>query len=317
MPSTENVCLLGGSGFVGTELATQLIKRGMTVRVLSRDVRRMKALRVVPGLEIRQVDPYDSTALNAALEGQDAVINLVGILNESVGRGGTFRQAHVDLTQNLITAAKANDINRVVQIGALHADADNGPSEYLRSKGTAANLLLASGLDATLVCPSVIFGNGDGLFNRFANLLHAVPVMPLACAETRFAPVYVGDVAEVICNALDDPETIGKKLNLCGPDIFTLREIVQYTADTLAIKRTIISLPDALAKLQGAVMEWVPGKPFSRDNFNSMQVDSVCEECDTPQPTPVHKIVPTYLGHNNRQSRLQRYRQLARRGEQN
>jgi len=161
----------------------------------------------------------------------------------------------------------------------------------------------------------VVFGNGDGLFTRFANLLHAMPFMPLACADARFAPVYVGDVAKQITLAIDDPEFIGQSVNLCGPEVFTLREIVQYTADVLEIKRPIIGLPDGIAKIQAWVMEWVPGKPFSRDNFNSMQVDSVCEDSDSRQPTSVHKIVPTYLGKMNRQSRLQHYRELARRDE--
>lgn len=311
MATSQNVCLLGGSGFVGTELASQLVSRGNNIKVLSRDLRRLKALRVVPSIEVEEVDPYDSDALASALHGQDVVINLVGILNPSLG--GSFEQAHAGLAKNLIEAANKSGVRRVIQISALHAESADAPSEYLRTKGEAVKLLRESGLDVTFFCPSVIFGNGDGLFSRFANLLRAMPVMPLACADTRFAPVYVGDVAKQISDSLDDPQTYGKAINLCGPEIFTLREIVQYTADVLEIKRKIFGLPDAIAKFQGFMMEFVPGKPFSRDNFYSLQVDSVCEECDETQPTPVGKIVPTYLGKMNRQSRLQHYRQNARR----
>ncbi len=315
MSSTKNICLIGGSGFVGTELAGQLARQGKNIRVLSRDVRKMKSLRVVPTIDVVEVDPYNVEALTAALRDQDVVINLVGILNTSVGRGGTFEDAHVGLAQNLVTACETANVSRFIQISSLKADAEDAPSEYLRSKGKATAILQASNLDLTVFCPSVIFGNGDGLFTRFANLLHAMPFMPLACADSRFAPVYVGDVAAEITKAIDDPDTTGKSYNLCGPDVFTLREIVEYTAEVLEIKRNIVGLPDAVAKIQAFFMELVPGKPFSRDNYNSLQVDSICEDCDSKMPTHVRKIVPTYLGKMNRQSRLQHYRELAGRDE--
>lgn len=313
MSSTQNICLIGGSGFVGTELAGQLIRQGKNVRVLSRDVRKMKSLRVVPTVDVVQVDPYNPDELAAALKGQDIVINLVGILNTSIGRGGTFDEAHIGLAKNIVAACNAADIKRVIQMSSLKADAEDAPSDYLRSKGEATDILKASSLDLTIFCPSVIFGNGDGLFTRFANLLHAMPFMPLACADARFAPVYVGDVAAEMIKAIDDPSTIGKSFNLCGPDIFTLREIVEYTAEVLEIKRNIIGLPNGIAKIQAFFMELIPGKPFSRDNYNSLQIDSICEDCDSALPTPVRKIVPTYLGKMNRQSRLQHYREMARR----
>lgn len=313
MASSQNVCLIGGSGFVGTELAAQLAGKNRSIRVLSRDLRKMKSLRVVPTVEVLQVDPHDVDALTDALRDQDVVINLVGILNTSVGVGGTFDEAHIGLASNIVEAARKSGVKRIVQLSSLHADASNGPSEYLRSKGKAAVLLQESGLPLTIFCPSVIFGNGDGLFTRFANLLRAMPFMPLACPDARFAPVYVGDVAQQIVSAIDDPSTIGKSFNLCGPDEFTLREIVEYTAEVLEIKRTIIGLPDGVAKIQAFVMELIPGKPFSRDNYDSLQVDSICGDPGSTQPTPVRKIVPTYLGKMNRQSRLQHYRELARR----
>ena len=295
MSNTQNVCLIGGSGFLGTELADQISRMdGKNITVLTRDVRRMRSLRVVPTVNVIQVDPYDPEALATAFENQDVVINLVGILNTSVG--GTFEDAHVKLAENIVYAAKKQNTSRLLQVSSLHADAENGPSEYLRTKGQAAQILNQSGLPVTIFCPSVIFGNGDGLFTRFANLLQAMPFMPLACAEARFAPVYVGDVAKSIVDAINDPATIGQSYNLCGPEIFSLQEIVQYTADVLEIKRKIIPLPNAIAKVQAFMMELVPGKPFSRDNYNSLQIDSVCEDGDSQQPTSVGKIVPTYLG---------------------
>ena len=312
MSNSQNICLIGGSGFLGTELADQISRvGGKSITVLTRDVRKIRSLRVVPTVNVVEVDPYDPEALATALENQDVVINLVGILNKSVG--ANFEDAHVKLAENIIYAAKKQNTNRLIQISSLHADAEKGPSEYLRTKGKAAQLLKQSGLPVTIFCPSVIFGNGDGLFTRFANLLHAMPFMPLACAEARFAPVYVGDVAKRVVDAIDDQTTISQSYNLCGPEIFTLQEIVQYTADVLEIKRKIIPLPNAIAKVQAFMMELVPGKPFSRDNYNSLQIDSVCEDTDSSQATSVGKIVPTYLGKMNRQSRLQHYREIARR----
>ena len=315
MSSNNNICLIGGSGFIGTELASQLAGAGKNIRVLSRDLRKMKSLRVVPTVEVQQVDPHDEASLTHALADQDVVINLVGILNQSIGKGGTFAEAHTGLAKNIASASKKAGVKQIIQISSLHADAENGPSEYLRTKGEACNILKDSGIPVTIFCPSVVFGNGDGLFTRFANLLQAMPFMPLACADARFSPVYVGDVARQITLAVDDADFIGKSVNLCGPEVFTLREIVQYTADVLEIKRPIIGLPDGIAKIQAWIMELIPGKPFSRDNFDSMQVDSVCDDSDSHQPTSVQKIVPTYLGKMNRQSRLQHYRELARRDE--
>lgn len=315
MSSLKKICLIGGSGFLGTELAGQLINRGHQVRVLSRDLRKMRSLRVVPAIDVQQVDPYDTESLASAIEDQDVVINLVGILNTSVGKGGSFEEAHVNLASNIRQACTSTGVKRVIQISSLKADASDAPSEYLRSKGRAADILRDSELDLTIFCPSVIFGNGDGLFTRFANLLQAMPFMPLACPDARFAPVYVGDVAGRVIDAIDDPDTIGHSYNLCGPDILTLREIVEYTAEVLDISRPIFGLPNAAAKAQAFVMEMIPGKPFSRDNYQSLQVDSICESCDGTAPTSIKKIVPTYLGKMNRQSRLQHYRELARRDE--
>ena len=195
MSSHSNICLIGGSGFIGTELAAQLSSAGKNIRVLSRDIRKMKSLRVVPTVDVQQVDPHDEESLTQALIGQDVVINLVGILNQSIGKGGTFAEAHVGLAKNIAAAAKKTQVKQIIQISSLHADAENGPSEYLKTKGEACNILKDSGVPLTVFCLSVVFGNGDGLFTRFANLLHAMPFMPLACPDARFAPVYVGDVA--------------------------------------------------------------------------------------------------------------------------
>src|SRR5690606_24072415 len=134
----------------------------------------------------------------------------------------------------------------------------------------------------------------------------------LACPQARFAPVYVGDVVERIVSSLDDPETWGRRLELCGPEIFTLREIVEYTAQTLGLRRKIIGLPNFLSQFQAVLMEYfVPGKPFSVDNYYSLQLDSVCR-CAPPLPTSLTAIAPGYLANRNSRSLYNRFRRRHR-----
>ena len=214
------------------------------------------------------------------MNGADAAINLVGILNEPGRDGAGFRHAHVDLTRELIGACSNAGVQRVVQVSALNASRPETPdpatSHYLRTKGEAEALLRASTLHWTILQPSVIFGPGDSFLNRFAGLLRGVPlVLPLAMPEARFAPVHVDDVVEAITRVLDEPAAAGRTFQLCGPDIFTLRELVQMVSDTVGIRRRVIGLPRFISRLQAAIMDYVPGKPFSTDNFRSLLTDSV------------------------------------------
>ena len=165
--------------------------------------------------------------------------------------------------------------------------------------------------------PSVIFGPGDSFFNRFATLMKLLPgPFPLACADSRFAPVYVGDVVEAFARSLNDPATYGQRYGLCGPSEHTLWELIDYTADQLELCRPVVPLPNAIAKLQASLMEFVPGKPFSRDNFGSLQTPSVCGEDGLGQlgieATPLDAVVPRYLaGHGERNARYSTFRQGA------
>jgi NADH dehydrogenase len=187
-------------------------------------------------------------------------------------------------------------------MSSLKADMEHGPSHYLRSKGAAERLLAQAGPppETVIFRPSVVFGPGDGLFNRFAGLLRMAPgVFPLACANAKFAPVYVGDVVAAIVMALEHPEMAGRTFELCGPDVVTLRDIVRTTAQTLGLRVWVVPLPRPLAWLQGLLLGLVPGKPFSLDNFRSASIDSVCSvsglaELDI-RPSPMRAIVPGYL----------------------
>jgi len=310
------ICILGGTGFVGRHIASRLIARGKQVRIPTRHRDRHRDMLVLPGIELIETDIFDSRSLLRLLENTDCVINLVGILNERQHNGEGFRRVHIDLPRQVVDACRVAGVPRLLHMSALNADVSSSPSHYLRTKAEGENFLhtiATSTLHVTSFRPSVIFGPGDSFFNRFAALLKQVPLLfPLACPQSRFAPVYVGDVSDRFVEVLDDAASYRKRYDLCGPRQYTLRQLVEYTARTLGLKRRIIGLPDAASQLQAALLEWFPGKPFSLDNFRSLQVDSVCKQGPF-QPTSIESIVPLYLGDKSRQTRYDRYRGRARR----
>ena len=318
--SIKTIAILGGTGFVGTWLASRLCREAYRIRVLTRHRERNRDLLVLPTLELLEVDVFDEDALSAAVAGCDALINLIGILNESGHRGHGFQHAHVELARTVIAVCRAQGIRRVLHMSALNADAIKGRSHYLRSKGEAEGLMLrAEGLAVTSFRPSVIFGPGDSFFNRFASLLKLTPlVFPLACAQARFAPVYVGDVSTAFYQCLNDPASIGQSHELCGPHHYSLQELVEYTAEVQGLKRWVVPLPDWLSRLQAGLLEFAPGKPFSRDNYQSLQIDSICggdpglEQLGIT-PTALETVVPGYLAGKNSCGRYTVYRESAHR----
>jgi NADH dehydrogenase len=277
----KTICILGGTGFVGTRLVTRLAGDGHTVRVPTRYREGGRHLLVLPSVSLLQADPHDEAQLATLLQGCDVVINLVGILNEKGRSGAGFRHAHTELTRKVVAAARANGVSRLLQMSALKANAERGPSHYLRSKGEAELIVRNDSgpeLAWTIFQPSVIFGPGDSFLNRFAGLLRLMPVLPLACPDARFAPVYIEDVVEAMARAITDVGTHGQTLQLCGPTVYSLRELVRFVAQTLGLRRAIIGLPDWASRLQAVLMDFVPGKPFSSDNYRSLSVSSVCSE---------------------------------------
>jgi uncharacterized protein YbjT (DUF2867 family) len=305
-----NIVVLGGTGFVGSHLIPRLSGLGHRLTVLSRNPSAKPELSVLPNVKLAAVDVYDAAALQTAVRGADAVINLVGILNEKGFGGGGFRRAHVELTQHVIAACKATGVRRLLQMSALNAG--RGESHYLKTRGEAEAAVKASGLDWTLYQPSVIFGPGDGLFSRFKSLLAIAPVLPLARASAKFAPVYVGDVVAAIVQTLDDPGAYSQTYELYGPETLTLAEIVRYTARCMRLKRLVIPLPDVLGRLQALAMDFVPGKPFSTDNFLSLKIDSVGGVDGLYRlkidKTPIEAVIPQILFPQGKQARLDRYR---------
>lgn len=305
----ESIVVLGGAGFVGRHVVERLVACGHEVIVPTRRCDRARHLLVLPTVNVAAADINVAGDLKHLVQGASAVINLVGILNETGGQ--TFQRAHVDLARSVIDACKAAGVRRLVHMSALNAD-PAGPSRYLRSKGEAEAAVKGSGLAWTIVRPSVIFGPEDAFLNLFARLLRFAPVLALAGAEAKFQPVYVGDVAECIVRALRLPATTGRAYPLCGPTVYMLRELVRYAGTATGRLRPIVALGPLLGRLEAIVLEHLPGTMMSRDNLASMQEDSVCG-CDFPPefgivPQALETIAPSYLGAESTRSRYEGFR---------
>jgi NADH dehydrogenase len=318
------VCVLGGSGFVGRHVCHALAAAGYRIRVATHDRERAKEqLILLPTVDVAAVDIHDPAQLAAFVHGADAVINLVGVLHD--GRGNrSFQAAHVELARKVVAACRSRGVGRLLHMSAL-ASARDAPSRYLRTKGEAEAVVRESGLAWTIFRPSVVFGPGDGFLNLFARLLGLAPVLPLACPNARFQPVFVEDVATAFARALARPDSAGRSYDLCGPRVYALRELVEYVSAITGRKRLIVGLNDGLSYLQAFSMELFPlkqvlgalGMLMTRDNYHSMKVDSVCN-CDFPfgiAPAALEAVAPSYLGRRTPRARYQEFRQRGHRDE--
>lgn len=306
----KRVLLLGGSGFVGSHVCNKLASRPWRITLPTRYEVHARHLQHLPQVDVVRADVHDPAVLRSLVNGHDAVINLVAILH---GDAAAFDKAHVELTKNLARACLDAGVPRFVHVSALGADGlapDKAPSMYLRSKSQGEALLTTAtdeGLQLTLLRPSVIFGDQDKFLNLFARLQKLFPVIPLAGAQARFQPVWVEDVANAIVHCIETPRTVGQTYELCGPQVFTLRELVKLAGVFSGIRqgrgRPIVALPEALGRLQARLMSWLPGPTLmSVDNMDSMRVDIVASgklpglQALGITPASLGAIGPTYLG---------------------
>lgn len=307
----QRIVILGGTGFVGCHIVPRLHADGHAIEILSRNREKHRDLAVLPRASVVTADVYDGDVLRHHLAGADAAINLVGILNERGSDGSGFRKAHVELTGTLIDACRAAGVPRLLQMSALRAG--EGESAYLKTRGEAEAKVKAAPLAWTIFRPSVIFGPGDGLFFRFASLLRIAPVLPLARPHAKFAPVYVGDVAEAFARAIAHKHSAGHVYELFGPRTIELVELVRWTARMIGKRRWIVPLPDALGVVQAFAGEWLPGKPISRDNFRSLKLDSIGTVDGLAAlgivATPMDVVMPRLLSGDSWQRRLDRFRE--------
>ena len=312
----RSVCVIGGTGFLGSHVVRQLAARGIRVRVPTRRRERAKSLIVLPTVDVVNADVHDQPTLERLVAGTDAVINLAGILHEQ--RGAGFAAVHTELPRRIVDACRDRGVYRLLHVSALKASHD-GPSEYLRSKADGeqqVRVAQASGIRTTIFRPSVIFGREDRFLNLFAQLAQSLPVIALACPKARFQPIFVEDVATAMVRSLELAHTYDQSFDLCGPTAYTLQELVEYVCRLLKIERPVLPLNDDMSQLLAWMMEFSPVKLLSRDNYQSMKVDSLC---DGPfpgifgfAPSPLEAVVPFYLLDQTPRTRYRWFRFRAR-----
>ena len=303
-PYCAKVLVLGGSGFIGSSLVAQLAAQGRSILLPSRRAINARHLSMLPGVEVVEADIHDEASLARLMRGVDAVINLVGVLHSRRGKSGTaygpdFERAHVELPRKVAAACAQAGVRRYLHMSALGVSS-SGPSMYLRSKAAgeaAAKSPSQPSVAVTIFRPSVVFGEGDSFLNLFASLQKFLPVVALGGADARFQPVYVEDVVHAFVAALEDQATIGQVIELVGPKVYTLRELVQLAGRYSGHQRPVFGLPPALARMQAWFLEHAPGGPLmSRDNLDSMRTDNVASPGTVPMPTAPEDIAPFYLG---------------------
>lgn len=315
----KKVIVLGGTGFVGTHVCEKLVRQGWQVTVPTRRRANAQQIQHLPGLTVRELDVHDSAALQDAVAGHDALVNLVAILH---GTQAQFERVHVALPHAIAHACAVSGVTQVVQVSALGADAlqpQTLPSMYLRSKSEGEAVLIQAaqgagaadrqGFDLSILRPSVIFGAQDKFLNVFAKLQKLLPVLPLAGAAAKFQPAWVEDVATAVVRCLDGASAAPSPriIEAVGPEVFTLKELVRLSAQLAGIGggfgRPVIGLPMWAGRLQATLMGLAPGEPvMSHDNLDSMKVDNVASGKHPGlaslgiTPSALQPIAQDYLG---------------------
>jgi NADH dehydrogenase len=294
------ILLLGGTGFVGRHLCEQLQRAGHRVTVATRRTPRMAAAAIIhlPAVTVLQANTNDANALATLMAGHDVVVNLIAILH---GNKAAFERTHVTQVQTIIDACRTAGMRRLIHISALGASTA-AISNYQRTKAEGEALVQNSGLDVTVLRPSVIFGADDKFLNTFARVQALLPVFGVPGGNTRFQPVWVEDVTRAIVHAIADRRTIGQTVEAVGPEVFTLTELAKMAGQAAGHKRTVFTMPTAFAYFQALFLEMLPGVPLlSTDNISALKVDNVASgQLPTLQhwgltPASVSGILPTYL----------------------
>lgn len=296
------VTVFGGSGFIGRHLIRRLAKTGARIRVAVRDVD--AALFLKPMGDVGQIVPVpasvtDEDSVRRAVAGADAVVNLVGILYEKGGQ--RFQSVHVAGAERVARIAKAEGVSRLVHISAKGADPESD-SNYARTKGLGEQAVREAFPEATILRPSVVFGPEDDFFNRFAAMTRFSPALPLVGGgETRFQPVFVGDVADAIMAGLERDDAAGKVFELGGPAVYRFRELMEYMLDVLGRHRGLIPVPFPIARIIALFAELMPKPMITRDQVRQLRYDNVVSD-DMPgladlgiKPTPIEAVAPSYL----------------------
>lgn len=296
------VTVFGGSGFIGRQVVRELARLGCRVRVAVRDPEEAMALK--PCGDVGQVTPVQANirhdgSVKAAVQGADAVINLVGILYETENQ--RFETVHHQGSARIAKAAKEAGISNFVQMSALGASPESS-ANYARTKAAGEAAVRAAIPEAVVIRPSVVFGPQDAFFNRFASVMRFAPLLPLiGGGEQKFQPVYVGDVADAIVKALTDPSCAGRTYELGGPTVYTFRELMELVMAETGRHAGLVPVPFELASFKAFFLELLPVPPLTRDQVELLKSDNVCSG-DLPglrdlgiQPTAAEVILPSYL----------------------
>lgn len=305
----DKICVLGGTGFVGRHLISRLANQGYKIKVLTRNPQKYRDLYVLPSIIIAKVNVHDVKTLIEHFTGYDVIINLIGILYETTNQ--SFQHLHVELVSNILEACRSVGIKHILHMSALNASTTS-PSNYLRTKANGEQLLLSEdSIRVTCFRPSVIFAPDDNFYNRFAHIVKIFPVLLLACPHAKFAPVYVGDVVRVFEIILENKYMGSKIYELCGPRVYSLREIVESIIRMLKLKVLVINLSDRLSLLQARIL----GKfgIFTIDHYLSLKFSNSTCKCNILnqlgiEPLPVESIMTAYFAQQSTQKK--RYNKL-------
>lgn len=302
MTHYTQVTVFGGTGFIGRYVIDQLADLGVTVRVATRSVASGYFLRTAGS--VGQVVPFvcdihDDADVRHAVEGSDWVINLVGLLAEK-GKKQTFEKVHHEFPERLAKACARAGVKRFVQLSALGASI-SGPSNYARTKALGEEAVFRNFPEATILRPSVVFGPEDRFFNMFAQMASILPAVMIVGGDTQFQPVYVGDVAQAVVKSLTASDVQGKVFELAGDERYSFRGLMQKMFDYTGQQKAVVSLPFALAKIQGAVLQHLPGQLLTVDQVRQLRVDNVTTGANPGLsalgivPETLDAILPQYL----------------------
>ena len=302
IPSSKLVTIFGGSGFLGRHIVRALANDGWRIRVAVRRPNVANFLRPmgrVGQIQLLRTNVNDDAAVDAAMKGADAVVNLVGVLYQSGSQG--FLALHAQAAERIAKAAAAHGATRLLHVSALGASATSS-SLYARSKADGERRVRAAFPDATIFRPSIVFGPEDDFFNRFGWLAKMAPALPLiGGGKTLFQPVYAGDVAQAAAKVLRDESTRGKVYELGGPEVMSFKQILQLVLKETHRKRLLVPVPWGIARLQGAVLGLLPKPLLTLDQVRLLETDNVVSPGALTlrdlgyNPTAAEAIIPSYL----------------------
>ena len=301
------VTLFGGGGFLGRYAVQALARTGARLRIVQRDPGRaffLKPLAAVGQIQFAGADIGDSASVRAAVRGSDAVVNLVGILK------GNFDAVHVRGARHVAAAAAEAGVQALVHVSAIGADPE-GESHYARSKGEGEAAVRSAFPGATILRPSVVFGQEDQFINRLAAMARLAPALPVISGGTRFQPVYVADVGRAAADAALDPGRYGgETYELGGPQLLTMRELMAWVCEQTGHGRPLIDVPDTAGRLLARLTGWLPGAPITWDQWLMLRRDNVVSagakglEAFGLRPTPLAAVAEGWLTRYRRHGRF-------------